>query len=61
MSKTVLKVAGKEAEKTIEPALLEWIATCNSVEMLRVLWHEYKDYWTPQLTNAAAARKGDLT
>lgn len=60
MSKTVLKVAGKEAEKTIEPALLEWISTCNSVEMLRVLWREYKDYWTPQLTNAATERAEEL-
>ena len=61
MSKTVLKVAGKEAEKLIEPALIEWIETCDTVEMLRLLWQEHKEWWTPQLTNAAAARKEELT
>lgn len=61
MSKTVKKVAGKEAEKLIEPALLEWIEGCDSVGMLRVLWSEYKDYWTPALTNAATERKAALS
>lgn len=61
MSKTILKVAGKEAKAEIEPALIEWIGTCNSVEMLRVLWEEYKEEWTPACTNAAADRKAVLT
>lgn len=61
MSKTITKVAGKEAEKLIEPALAEWISTCTSVEMLRVLWQEYKEWWTPSLTNAAAERKAELS
>jgi hypothetical protein len=61
MSKTVKKVAGKEAEGLIEPALLEWIEGCDSVEMLRVLWHDYKEFWTPTLTNAATERKDQLS
>ena len=61
MSKEVEKVAGNEAKDLIESALIEWIGTCNSVEMLKVLWQEYKEYWTPQLTNAAAARKAELS
>lgn len=61
MSKTVLKVAGKEAKGLIEAALIEWIGTCNSVEMLAVLWREYKDDWTPACTNAATERKAVLS
>lgn len=61
MSKEVKKVAGKEAKDLIEPALIEWIQECDSVEMIRILWHEYKDYWTPQLTNAATERKAELS
>lgn len=61
MSKEIKKVAGREAHDLLETALLEWISTCNSVEMLRILWRDYKDNWTPQLTNAAAQRKAELS
>lgn len=60
MSKTILKVAGKEAKAVVEPALVEWIGTCNSVEMLGELWREYKEEWTPACTNAATERKAVL-
>jgi hypothetical protein len=60
MSKTILKVAGKEAQSEIEPALIEWIGTCNSPEMLGELWREYKEEWTPACTNAATERKAVL-
>lgn len=60
-SKDVKSVKGKAARELAVKAIEERIKTAPSVEYLGAIWNQHKNIWTPQLTNAAAARKGELT
>lgn len=60
-SKIVKSVKGKAARGLAVKAIEERIQTARSVEELNNIWKYHNKIWTPALTNAAAARKGDLT
>lgn len=60
-SKIVKSVKGKTAKEIAQAAVEERIKTSPSVGELRSIWDTHKNIWTPALTNAAAARKGELT
>jgi hypothetical protein len=60
-SKMVKSVKGKAARELAVKAIEERIKTARSVEELGRIWGTHKTIWTPALTNAAAARKGELT
>lgn len=60
-SKRVKSVKGKAARELAVEAIEERIKNAPSVGELAAIWRQHKDIWTPELTNAAAARKGELT
>jgi hypothetical protein len=60
MSKTVKSVKGKAAREIAVKAIEERIKVAPSVEYLNNIWRYHNKIWTPELTNAAAARKGEL-
>lgn len=59
-SKIVKSVKGKAARELAQAAIEERIKTAPSVEFLNLIWKQHNKIWTPALTNAAAARKGEL-
>lgn len=61
MSKRVKSVKGVAAKKLAASAVEERIKTAPSVGELTAIWNQHKDIWTTSMTNAAAARKGELT
>lgn len=60
-SKRIKSVKGKMATELTQAAVGERIKIARTVGELGVIWREYKDIWTPELTNLAAERKGELT
>lgn len=59
-SKIVKSVKGKAARELAVKAIEKRIQSAPSVVYLNNIWKYHNKIWTPELTNAAAARKGEL-
>lgn len=59
-AKDLKHAKGKIAREHVEQAVIARLETAPSVDVLKKIWTTHQKIWTPAMTNAAAARKGEL-
>lgn len=59
-SKRLKHVKGKAAKDLATKAIVERLQVTESVEMLKVIWRQYKPIWNDKMTEAYVARRDEL-
>lgn len=59
-TKRLKHVKGAAAKKLATKAICDRLAVTESLDMLKVIWRQYKPIWNDEMTAAYVARRGEL-